>query len=87
MQKKNGIQLIKSMYKCKKDNITLNQLRFQKYQLAKIKSSFILANLPPTEGAAEQHCYRAYYQLQTWLGNELTVTNWGWKQHQHGIMP
>ncbi|GBP62150.1 hypothetical protein EVAR_40600_1 [Eumeta japonica] len=45
------------------------------------------ANLPPTEGAAEQHCYRAYYQLQTWLGNELTVTDWGWKKHERGIMP
>lgn len=85
--KKNGLQLIKSIYKCKNEKITLNQLRFKKYQLAKIKSSFVLANLPPTEGAAEQHCYRAYYQLQTWLGNELTATDWGWKQFQRGIMP
>lgn len=84
---KNGLQLIKSIYKCKNDNITLNELRFRIYQLAKIKSSFVLANLPPTEGAAEQHCYRAYYQLQTWLGNELTATDWGWKQHDRGIMP
>lgn len=84
---KNGLQLMKSIYKCKNDNLTLNQLRFRKYQLAKIKSSFILANLPPTEGAAEQHCYRAYYQLQTWLGNDLTATDWGWKQHERGIMP
>lgn len=59
---KNGLQLIKSIYKCKckNDNITLNQLRFRKYQLATMKSSFILANLPPTEGAAEQHGYRTY---------------------------
>lgn len=66
--------------------MTLNQLRFQKY-VARIKTSFILANLPPTESAAEQHCYRAYCQLQTSLGNKTTATYYRWKQHQYGVMP
>lgn len=84
---KNGLQLIKAIYKCKKDSMTLNTLRFHNYQAATVKSSFKLEKLPPTEDAAKQHCYRAYYQLQTWLGNELTATDWGWKQHAGGIMP
>lgn len=67
--------------------MTLNELRFQNYQAATVKKSFKLKKLPPTEGAAIQHCYRAYYQLQTWLGNKLTATDWGWQKHQNGVMP
>lgn len=84
---KNGFQLIKSIYKCKQENVTLNKLRFHNYQAATIKSSFKLEKLPPTEDAAKQHCYRAYFQLQTWLGNTLDATDWGWKKHQLGVMP
>lgn len=83
----NGLQLIKTIYKCKKENVTLNKLRFYNYQAATVKSSFKLEKLPPTEDAAKQHCYRTYYQLQIWLGNKLTAMDWGWKQQQHGIMP
>ncbi|GBP85485.1 hypothetical protein EVAR_89629_1 [Eumeta japonica] len=50
-------------------------------------SCMLSTQISHPEGAAEQHCYRAYYQLQTWLGNELTVTDWGWKKHERGIMP
>ncbi|KYM99414.1 hypothetical protein ALC62_09846 [Cyphomyrmex costatus] len=84
---KSGSELIKSIYKCNKEDVTLNQLRYQNYQAAAVKSSFKLEKLPPTEDAAKQHCYRAYYQLQTWLGNVLTATDWGWKKYEHGIMP
>ena len=41
--------------------------------------------LSPTEGAA--HCFRVYHQFQTWLGNRLLATNWGWKQGSKGLMP
>ena len=34
--------------------------------------------LPPTSDAAKYHSYRAYYQVQQWLGNELPPTEWGW---------
>lgn len=67
--------------------MSLNELRFEMYQTATVKTSFNLEKLPPTEGAAEQHCYRAYFQTQTWLGNKLTATDWGWKHHLTGIMP
>lgn len=67
--------------------MTLNQLRFEKYKKATTKSSFTFENIPPTEDAATQHCYRAYYQLQTWLGNKLTATDWGWKQNEQGLAP
>lgn len=54
--------------------MSLNELRFEHYQLAANKSTFKLEKLPPTEGAAAQHSYRVYHQIQTWLGyfeNEL----------------
>lgn len=82
----NGCKLMASMYNKKKNDVTLHDLRYQIYKTATIKSNFKLEKLPPTAGAAEQHCYRVYYQLQTWLGNELTATDWGWKISSDGIM-
>lgn len=81
-----GLKLIGSIYKSKK-NIDLNELRFENYRAATGKSSFKLEKLPPTKDAAIQHCYRAYFQLQSWLGNELLVTDWGWKPYMDRIMP
>ncbi|KAJ8883102.1 hypothetical protein PR048_014941 [Dryococelus australis] len=34
-------------------------------------------SLPPTAAAARQYLYPVYYQLQTWLGNELNSEQWG----------
>ena len=33
--------------------------------------------LPPTSGAAEQHSYRVYHQLQAWDENDLDPISWG----------
>ena len=33
--------------------------------------------LPPTSGAAEQHSYRFYHQLQAWDENDLDPISWG----------
>ena len=35
--------------------------------------------LPPTSDAAAQHSFRVYSQIQEWLGNLLSPTDWGWK--------
>ena len=34
--------------------------------------------LPPTSGAAEQHSYRVYHQLQVWDENDIDPISWGW---------
>ena len=34
--------------------------------------------LPPTTDAARFHSRRVYHQVQTWLGNSMEATEWGW---------
>lgn len=46
-----------------------------------------MEKLPPTEGAAAQHCFRVYLQIQTWLGNEKDATDWGWKNYADTLRP
>lgn len=46
---------------------------------SKLRSNFDLAKLPPTSEAAYEHLFRVYLQIQTWLGNKLDATAWGWK--------
>ena len=33
------------------------------------------------------HGYRVYHQVQLWLGNQLTATDWGWKISANGLQP
>lgn len=82
---KNGIKLIASLYS-KKKNHTLHDLRFDMYERASIKSNFKLEKLPPTEGAAREHSFRAYLQLQRWLGNNKNPMDWGWKKTSEGFL-
>ena len=48
-------------------------------------------SLPPTCDAAKYHSYRVYHQVQTWLGNSLDPTKWGWVlykgQHVENLKP
>ncbi|GBP25753.1 hypothetical protein EVAR_12233_1 [Eumeta japonica] len=46
-----------------------------------------MARLPPTEEAAIQHVYRAYHQVQNWLGVDKNLTNWGWTSNEQGLFP
>ena len=39
-----------------------------------------MSSLPPTEGAAKQHSFRTYHQVQQWLENELSPELWGWER-------
>lgn len=71
----------------KKDNFTLNDLRYLHFSKAKVKSNFAFESLPPTEGAAQQHAFRVYYQLQLWLGNSLNPKQWGWKAVNNYLVP
>ena len=52
-----------------------------------IKGKFTLASLPPTDAAARFHSLRTYHQVQKWLGNDLSPTNWGWNATTKGLVP
>lgn len=50
---------------------SLDHLRFHLFSRASVKIRSDLASLPPTESAAEQHSFRTFHQVQTWMGNNL----------------
>lgn len=72
----------------KSNSFSLNDLRYLHFSKAKIKTKFALETLPPTEGAARQHAFRVFYQVQMWLGNEnLKATDWGWTIKNNNLVP
>lgn len=79
-------QIISLLY-CNKREGTLNEHRFENFKRSTSRASFQLENLPPTEGAAKQHGFRVYLQLQKWLGNDYDLTQWGWKVEDNLLMP
>lgn len=42
------------------------------FQTTIIKSSVELERQQPTEGVGEQHCYKLYFEAETWHGRKLT---------------
>ena len=44
-------------------------------------------SLPPTASAARMHSFRTYLQVQTWLGNQLDATEWGWCRTDDRFVP
>ncbi|KAJ8878929.1 hypothetical protein PR048_019532 [Dryococelus australis] len=46
-----------------------------------------ISALLSTEGAAKQHSFRVYHQVQLWLGNELPPELWEWGHKQNRLMP
>lgn len=40
------------------------------------EKSISLNEFPPTQAAAQEHSLRYYVQIQSWLGNQLKVTEW-----------
>uniref|UniRef100_A0A8D8YJ99 Uncharacterized protein n=1 Tax=Cacopsylla melanoneura TaxID=428564 RepID=A0A8D8YJ99_9HEMI len=67
---------------------SLDSLRYQLFIKSVVKpSQFQLSRLPPTTDAAINHAHRVYLQMQTWLGNALVPTAWGWTLTRTGIAP
>ena len=65
---KNGCELIKCIYKCKNEMLSLNDLRFQQHKVLTAKSSFKLEKLPPTVEAAcviRKHTFNSKLGLAT----------------------
>ncbi|CAH2218497.1 jg2186 [Pararge aegeria aegeria] len=83
-----GKKIIAAMYGGTKScNLQLNELRYLCFKSSSTKKAFNLAMLPPTELAAKQHTFRAYYQVQQWLGNSLDPTQWGWSVRDNKLQP
>ena len=79
-----GEKFLLAMYNSPKKVKTLDDLRFEFYK-KRIKKTLTsktgveLRSLPPTSDSAKYHSYRAYYQIQLWLGNkQIDPTDWGW---------
>lgn len=60
-----GVKLFQYLYN--NADVSLNQLRYNKYNKLMAKGVFKPEKLPPTTGAAIQHALRAYLQHRDWL--------------------
>lgn len=80
-----GNKIIAALYSTKKESQILQELRFIHFQKCTSKKLCKLESLPPTTGAAKQHSFRTFYQMQTWLGNKINAQQWGWKITEQGL--
>ena len=82
-----------ALYNAPKKLKTLDDLRYESYKKRVRKSltsktGFELKSLPPTSDSAKYHSYRAYYQIQLWLGNkQINPTDWGWVRNEYYLVP
>ncbi|KAJ8888345.1 hypothetical protein PR048_007832 [Dryococelus australis] len=72
------------------ENIKATSLKLHRYNsftkpVTNIKPD--ISSLSPTAGAAKQHTFRVYHQVQQWLGKELPPDLWGWKCAQNRPVP
>ena len=70
-----GEKFLLAMYNSPQKVKTLDDLRFEFYKKRMKKTltsrtGVELRSLPPTSDSAKYHSYRAYYQIQLWLGNK-----------------
>ena len=75
-----GEQLFLLLLNCKAYT-SLDEARYKVLD-QQIQSSSIditCTQLPPSSGAAEQHSYRVFYQIQQWDEVNLNALEWGWK--------
>lgn len=68
-----------AIYNAPKSVDNIDNLRYTQFvKSTKLNKPVQLSNLPPTSAATHQHINRVYYQIQTWLGNDLEPQEWGW---------
>jgi len=66
---------------------TLNMFRYIQYRRLSASQKIDFRNLCPTVGAAKQHSFRVYCQIQSWLGKTYRRdTLWGWNSSSEPIM-
>lgn len=75
----NGVRILLSIYNAPKPVDNIDHLRYVQFiKSTKLNKPVPLCSLPPTNAAVHQHINRVYYQVQTWLGNDLDPQQWGW---------
>lgn len=83
-----GVTCLLALYGATKAEKDLNQFRYKCFIKDAAKAKKVnLAQLPPSEDAANLHFKRVYYQVQTWLDNPLRAEDWGWKHENSGMSP
>lgn len=83
-----GVACILELYSAPKKVKDLNILRFNSFLKGTAKKTGVqLASLPPTSDAAFEHLKRVYLQVQIWLGNNISVENWGWRYVSDKLEP
>lgn len=82
-----GERFFLTLYGAHSADESLNKYRFNCFTKSVTKIKPDIASLPPTEGAAKQHSFRVYHQVQKWQGNELPPELWGWKRVQTNLAP
>lgn len=70
---------------------SLASLRYNLFskKIVSAKSFVAPERLPPTESSTKYHCFRVYYQIMVWTGNEsgMDAVNWGWKLEDNQFVP
>lgn len=82
-----GERFFISLYGGKKDDNSLDSLRYKRFAKSVTKNTFNLSSLLPTQDAARFHSFRVYNQVQSWLGNYNDPEDWGWKKYGQILMP
>lgn len=68
-----------ALYNAPKSEDNIDHFRYTQFiKLTKINKPVQLSTLPPASVAAHQYTNLVYYQIQTWLGNDLEPQEWGW---------
>ena len=80
-----GEKLMLMIYNSPLTITSLDDLRYDNYKKQLLtknlesQSGFDLRALPPTSDVCKYHSYRAYLQVQQWLGNkDISPADWGW---------
>uniref|UniRef100_A0A8D8WE27 Uncharacterized protein n=1 Tax=Cacopsylla melanoneura TaxID=428564 RepID=A0A8D8WE27_9HEMI len=84
---KAGITCFLKWYGAPTKETSLNAYRYQTFVKSVTNVKPDISSLPPTEGAARQHLYRPYHQVQQWLGNNLPPQDWGWTMKGDVLVP
>ena len=85
-----GERFIKALYSnTKNEESNLNAMRYICFNklVSQASAAVVLSKLPPTIEAARQHSRRTFYQVQTWRGNSLKPSDWGWKLINKSLVP
>lgn len=78
-----GEKMFLAIYNATANEKDLNNHRYLCFLKSSTKIKADLSSLPPTKGAAEQHSFRVYLQIQLWLANHLLPDQWGWTRGEN----